>query len=52
IIFLVLFIKKLDKNLRFYIDYYILNIIFVTNYYPLLLVKETLNNLKKIQYFI
>ncbi|RAK71464.1 uncharacterized protein BO72DRAFT_344668, partial [Aspergillus fijiensis CBS 313.89] len=38
ITFLVLFIKKLRKNLRFYINYYTLNTISIKNYYLLLLI--------------
>ncbi|RAL06294.1 putative retrotransposon poly protein, partial [Aspergillus ibericus CBS 121593] len=47
----VLFIKKFGGRFRFYINYYILNIIFIKDYYLFLLVKEILNNLKKIYYF-
>ncbi|RAK98052.1 uncharacterized protein BO80DRAFT_362600, partial [Aspergillus ibericus CBS 121593] len=46
-ILLVLFIRKPRRRLRFYINYYILNIIFIKNYYLFPLVKKTLNNLKK-----
>ncbi|RAL05674.1 uncharacterized protein BO80DRAFT_344382, partial [Aspergillus ibericus CBS 121593] len=43
-ILLVLFIEKPREGLRFYINHYISNIIFIKDYYLFLLVKETLNN--------
>ena len=39
---LVLFIKKDDGNLRFYVDYYKLNKLTKKNRYYLLLIKEVL----------
>ncbi|RAK96530.1 uncharacterized protein BO80DRAFT_316279, partial [Aspergillus ibericus CBS 121593] len=42
---LVLFIKKPRGEFRFCINYYILNIIFIKDYYLFLLVKKILNNL-------
>lgn len=47
----VLFVKKSDGSLRFCVGYRTLNAITVKNRYPLLLVKETLNNLKEMRYF-
>ncbi|RAK98047.1 uncharacterized protein BO80DRAFT_362678, partial [Aspergillus ibericus CBS 121593] len=44
-------LKNLEKRFRFYIDYYILNIIFIKDYYPLPLIKKSLNYLKEIYYF-
>jgi hypothetical protein len=42
----VLFVKKADGGFCFSVDYRKLNNIFVKNQYPLLLIKEFLNNLK------
>jgi hypothetical protein len=47
----VLFVKKPDRGLRFCVDYRSLNNISVKDWYPLPLVKESLNNLKGIKYF-
>jgi hypothetical protein len=47
----VLFVKKPGGGLRLYIDYRALNEISVKDRYPLLLIKETLNNLEGIKYF-
>jgi hypothetical protein len=47
----VLFVKKADRGLCFCIDYRGLNNISVKNRYPLPLIKEFLNNLKKMKYF-
>jgi hypothetical protein len=47
----VLFVKKADKSLRFYIDYRKLNNISVKDRYPLPLIKKSLNNLKGMKYF-
>jgi hypothetical protein len=47
----VLFVKKADKGLRFCIDYRKLNNISVKDRYPLPLIKEFLNDLKKMRYF-
>ena len=43
----ILFIKKFNKGLYFYINYYILNTFIRKNYYLLLLIKETLNSFNK-----
>jgi hypothetical protein len=47
----VLFVKKADGGLRFYIDYRELNNISIKDRYPLPLIKEFLNNLRKMKYF-
>jgi hypothetical protein len=47
----VLFVKKADGGLRFYVDYRGLNNISVKDRYPLPLIKEFLNNLKRMKYF-
>jgi hypothetical protein len=47
----ILFVKKPDGGLRLCIDYCFLNEILVKDRYPLLLIKETLNNLEGIKYF-
>ena len=41
----VLFIRKSGRGLQFYVDYQGLNTITIKNYYPLLLIKETLDYL-------
>jgi hypothetical protein len=38
----MLFVKKVDSSLRFYIDYKKLNAIIKKDYYPIPLIKETL----------
>ena len=38
---LIFFIKKLNEGLRFYYNYYVLNIIIKINRYPLPFIKET-----------
>lgn len=48
---LVLFVKKLGRGLRLYIDFRVINNVSVKDRYPLPLIKETLNNLKGIKYF-
>ena len=48
----VLFIKKLGGGLRLYMDYRVLNEVSVKDRYLLLLIKETLNNLQGIKYFL
>ena len=48
----VLFVNKPGGSLRFYIDYRALNNITIKDRYPLPLIKETLNNLKGIKYFL
>ncbi|OCK90557.1 uncharacterized protein K441DRAFT_731734, partial [Cenococcum geophilum 1.58] len=40
---LILFILKLDRTIRLYIDYYSLNKIIIKNYYLLLLVSKILD---------
>jgi hypothetical protein len=47
----VLFVKKADGGLRFYVDYRELNNISVKDRYSLPLIKEFLNNLKEMKYF-
>ena len=47
-----MFIKKLEKRLRFYIDYRVFNNFLVKNKYLLLLISETLNKLSKVVIFI
>ena len=47
----VLLVKK-EKGLRFCMDYRGLNDITKKNYYPLLLIKETLSGISKARYFI
>jgi hypothetical protein len=47
VVLLVLFAKKLRGGLRFYIDYYILNIITIKNRYFLPLIQEILARLNK-----
>ena len=42
VVALVLFAKKLGGGLRFYVDYYTLNRLTRKDYYPLLLIQETL----------
>ena len=46
----VLFIKK-GKGLRFYVDYSGLNNITMKNRYLFPLVRETLSNISKVEYF-
>jgi hypothetical protein len=48
----VLFIKKPGGGLRLYMDYRALNEVSVKDRYPLPLIKETLNNLEGMKYFI
>ena len=47
----VLFIKKKDRLLRIYIDYYILNKITIKNYYSLLYIDESFNQLSNTTMF-
>jgi hypothetical protein len=49
---LVLFIKKKDKSLRFYIDYYYLNALTKKDRYPLPFIIKTLDRLAKSLVFI
>jgi len=51
-IFLILFVKKSSEELRFYVNYWSLNVMIVKNQYSLLLIWETLNRLTKIKYYI
>ena len=47
----VLFIKKLRRGLRFYIDYRRLNRVTKKDRYPLPLIYETLRNISKAKWF-
>ena len=49
---LVLFVKKLEKELRFCIDYRELNVIIKINRYFMSLIQEILNRLCSVKYFI
>ena len=42
-VFSILFVKKLNKNLHFCINYWILNAIIIWNQYLIFLIQETLN---------
>lgn len=48
----VLFVKKSEKNLRFYIDYRNLNIIMIKNRYLLFFISEILNRFSRVKCFI
>ena len=48
----VLFIKKLEEELCFCVNYWDLNIIIIKNHYSLLLISETLNHLSWAKIFI
>ena len=50
--FFVLFVKKLDENLRFCVDYRKLNVIIKKNRYFMFLVQKTLNRICDFKYFI
>jgi len=50
-VFFILFVKKPNGGLRFYINYRGLNIIIVKNKYSLPLILETLNRLNRIKVF-
>ena len=50
-VFPVLFIKKSEGSLQFYMNYKILNIITKKNCYPLPLIYETLNQINKTKWF-
>src|SRR5204863_6473248 len=50
-VFSILFAKKSEKKLHFYIDYKELNAIIVKNYYLLFLISEILNCLCKIRIY-
>lgn len=47
----VLFAKKPDRGLRFYIDYKALNAITIKNRYPLPLIQETLARLSRAKFY-
>ena len=47
----ILFIKKVNRSLRFYIDYRKLNIVTVKDRYPLLLINELLSRISKTKIF-
>ena len=47
----VLFIKKLNKNLRFYINYQKLNVIIKRNRYSILLINKILTKIQNCKYF-
>jgi hypothetical protein len=48
---LVMFVKKLEKRLRFCVDYRDLNIITIKNRYSLFLIVEILNRLSRVKIF-
>ncbi len=48
----ILFVKKSSEELRFCVNYRDLNIMTVKNQYSLLLIRETLDRLTKIKYYI
>jgi len=48
----ILFVKKSSEELRFCVNYQDLNIMIVKNWYSLLFIQETLNQLTKIKYYI
>ncbi len=48
---LILFIKKLNRELRLYIDYRALNALSIKNQYPLSFIRETLDKLAQIKFF-
>ena len=52
VVSLVLFVKKLKKNLCFCVNYRDLNVIIIKNRYSLSLIRETLNRLIKVKFFI
>jgi hypothetical protein len=49
---LILFILKLDRTIRLYIDYHGLNKVIIKNYYLLLLVSKILDRLSRVKIFI
>jgi hypothetical protein len=51
IVSLVLFAKKPNRGLRFYVDYRALNTIIIKNYYPLPLIQETLVCFSKTKFY-
>ena len=48
----VLFAKKSEKELYFYINYQVLNVIIIWNWYSIFLIQETLDQLSKAWYFM
>jgi hypothetical protein len=48
----ILFILKLDRTIRLYIDYRGLNKVIIKNYYPLPLVSKMLDQLSRAKIFI
>jgi hypothetical protein len=52
VISFVMFVKKLKKELRFYVNYRALNVITIKNYYSLSLIVEILHRLTKVKIFI
>ncbi len=48
----ILFISKLNKSLKLYVDYKALNNIMIKNSYSLLLIAELQNRLQNAQWFI
>ena len=49
---LILFVLKLDRTIRLYIDYRGLNKVTIKNRYPLLLVSKMLDQLSRAKIFI
>ena len=49
--FLILFVKKLNKELHFCINYWILNVIMIWNQYSIFLIQETLDQFLKTWFF-
>jgi hypothetical protein len=49
--FLVMFVKKFEKELRFYVNYRDLNVITIKNRYSLFLIVEILNRLSRVKIF-
>jgi hypothetical protein len=49
--FLVMFVKKFEKELRFCVDYRDLNVITIQNRYTLFLIAEILNRLSRVKIF-
>jgi hypothetical protein len=52
VVLLVMFVKKLEKELRFYVNYRVLNVITIKNRYSLSLIVKILHRLTKIRIFI
>jgi hypothetical protein len=48
----ILFVKKFSGELRFCVDYCALNALTQKDCYPISLIKETLNSLSKVKWFI